>query len=109
MFMKLEDGAKMRLVYASIRWFDECTIFQAISDSDVHNIVISYLVHNCYKETAESFISCTETKQSADYIEDMEKRKSEIWRSIICRRARFVFVFFSGRSDSVSFSLFRDY
>ncbi|XP_062098011.1 uncharacterized protein LOC133803884 isoform X2 [Humulus lupulus] len=46
-----------------------------ISENDIHNIVISYLVHNCHKETAESFIACTGMKQSPDYIEDMEKRK----------------------------------
>ncbi|KAM6544347.1 hypothetical protein CsatB_008794 [Cannabis sativa] len=46
-----------------------------ISENDIHNIVISYLVHNCHKETAESFIACTGMKQSANYIEDMEKRK----------------------------------
>ncbi|EXC25026.1 Protein C20orf11-like protein [Morus notabilis] len=47
----------------------------AINDNDIHNVVISYLVHNCYKETAESFIACTGMKQSADHIEDMERRK----------------------------------
>ncbi|KAL6316446.1 hypothetical protein AAG906_018149 [Vitis piasezkii] len=47
----------------------------AINDSDIHNIVLSYLVHNCFKETVESFISCTGMKQPADYQEDMEKRK----------------------------------
>ncbi|PON52013.1 LIS motif containing protein [Parasponia andersonii] len=46
-----------------------------INDTDIHNIIISYLVHNCYEETAESFIGCTGMKQPADYIEDMEKRK----------------------------------
>lgn len=50
---------------------------QALNDNDIHKIVISYLVHNCHKETAESFIACAGTKQSADYMEDMERRKSK--------------------------------
>ncbi|KAK8683743.1 hypothetical protein V6N13_039794 [Hibiscus sabdariffa] len=37
--------------------------------------LVSYLVHNCFKETAESFIACTGTKQPSDYLEDIEKRK----------------------------------
>ncbi|MBA0734007.1 hypothetical protein Gogos_017960 [Gossypium gossypioides] len=36
---------------------------------------MSYLVHNCFKETVESFIACTGMKQPSDYLEDMEKRK----------------------------------
>ncbi|XP_009335720.1 glucose-induced degradation protein 8 homolog isoform X1 [Pyrus x bretschneideri] len=47
---------------------------QAINDNDIHNIVLSYLVHNCYKETVESFVASTGTKQPADCVEDMEKR-----------------------------------
>ncbi|KAF8406485.1 hypothetical protein HHK36_008574 [Tetracentron sinense] len=46
-----------------------------INDNDIRNIVLSYLVHNCFKETAESFIACTGMKQPADYPVDMEKRK----------------------------------
>ncbi|PQM38547.1 glucose-induced degradation protein 8 homolog [Prunus yedoensis var. nudiflora] len=47
----------------------------AINDNDVHNIVLSYLVHNCYKESVESFVASTGMKQPADCLEDMEKRK----------------------------------
>ncbi|KAA8528694.1 hypothetical protein F0562_036049 [Nyssa sinensis] len=47
----------------------------AIKDNDINNIVLSYLVHNCYKETVESFVTCTGMKQPADHLEDMEKRK----------------------------------
>ncbi|KAF5199326.1 Glucose-induced degradation protein 8-like protein [Thalictrum thalictroides] len=47
----------------------------AINDCDVRNIVLSYLVHNCFKETAESFITSTGMKQPADYPVDMDKRK----------------------------------
>ncbi|MBA0641945.1 hypothetical protein Goklo_026417 [Gossypium klotzschianum] len=36
---------------------------------------MSYLVHNCFKETVESFIACTGMKQPSDHLEDMEKRK----------------------------------
>ncbi|XP_034931666.1 uncharacterized protein [Populus alba] len=46
-----------------------------IKDNDIHNIVLSYLVHNCYRETLESFVDCTGMPEPADYIEDMEKRK----------------------------------
>lgn len=49
---------------------------QAINDNDIHSIVLSYLIHNCYKESVESFITSTGTKQPADYLEDMDKRKS---------------------------------
>lgn len=47
----------------------------ATNDNDIHNIVLSYLVHNCFKETVESFISCTGMKQPTDHLVDMEKRK----------------------------------
>lgn len=47
----------------------------AINDNDVRNIVLSYLVHNCFKETAETFIACAGLKQPADYPIDMDKRK----------------------------------
>ncbi|XP_050218455.1 uncharacterized protein LOC126669138 [Mercurialis annua] len=47
-----------------------------IKDNDIHSIVLSYLVHNCYKETVESFIASTGMKQPADCLDDMEKRKS---------------------------------
>lgn len=48
----------------------------AINDNDVRNIVLSYLVHNCFKETAETFISCTGMNQAADFLVNMQKRKS---------------------------------
>eukprot|EP00268_Persea_americana_P048587 TRINITY_DN5150_c0_g1_i5.p1 TRINITY_DN5150_c0_g1~~TRINITY_DN5150_c0_g1_i5.p1 ORF type:complete len:216 (+),score=42.10 TRINITY_DN5150_c0_g1_i5:119-766(+) len=48
----------------------------AINENDVRSIVLSYLVHDCFKETAETFIACTGMKQPADYLVDMEKRKS---------------------------------
>lgn len=46
-----------------------------IHDNDIHNIVLSYLVHNCFKDTVESFISSTGMKQPADHLAEMEKRK----------------------------------
>ncbi|KAJ4823871.1 hypothetical protein Tsubulata_030321 [Turnera subulata] len=46
-----------------------------IKDSEINSVVLSYLVHNCYKETAESFLASTGMKQPEDYLEDMEKRK----------------------------------
>lgn len=50
-------------------------IWQTINDNDIHNIVLSYLVHNCFKDTVESFITSTGMKQPADHLEEMEKRK----------------------------------
>ncbi|KAE8731374.1 LisH and RanBPM domains containing protein isoform 2 [Hibiscus syriacus] len=47
----------------------------AVHENDIHNIVMSYLVHNCFKETFESFIACTGMKQPSDHLEDMENRK----------------------------------
>uniref|UniRef100_A0A2N9IC76 CTLH domain-containing protein n=1 Tax=Fagus sylvatica TaxID=28930 RepID=A0A2N9IC76_FAGSY len=47
----------------------------AINENDIHNVVLSYLVHNCFNETMESFIACTGMKQPVDYLEGMEKRK----------------------------------
>ncbi|CAL5383519.1 unnamed protein product [Camellia sinensis] len=54
--------------YENIYW-------NVVNDNDIHNIVLSYLVHNCYKETVESFIACTGMKQPTNHLEDMEKRK----------------------------------
>ncbi|MQM09490.1 hypothetical protein Taro_042360 [Colocasia esculenta] len=48
----------------------------AVGDSDVCNIVLSYLMHSCFKETAETFIGCSGMKQPVDYPADMDKRKS---------------------------------
>ncbi|KAG1368841.1 putative glucose-induced degradation protein 8-B [Cocos nucifera] len=48
----------------------------AINDGDDCNIVLSYLMHNCFNETAETFLACTGMKQPVDYLVDMDKRKS---------------------------------
>ncbi|KAL6207513.1 hypothetical protein ACLB2K_018471 [Fragaria x ananassa] len=48
----------------------------AISENDTHDVVLSYLVHNCYIETVETFVASTGMKQPADCNDDMEKRKS---------------------------------
>ncbi|KAK1263476.1 hypothetical protein QJS04_geneDACA009517 [Acorus gramineus] len=47
----------------------------SISDGDVRKVVLSYLVHNCFNETAEAFIACTGMKKPLDYPVEMEKRK----------------------------------
>ncbi|XP_027333269.1 glucose-induced degradation protein 8 homolog isoform X2 [Abrus precatorius] len=47
----------------------------AINENDVRDIILSYLIHNCFKESAESFIACTGMQQPADYLENMEKRR----------------------------------
>ncbi|KAK6939416.1 CTLH/CRA C-terminal to LisH motif domain [Dillenia turbinata] len=49
--------------------------WQPFGDNDIHNVVLSYLVHNCFKGTVDSFIACTGMKQPANRLEDMEKRK----------------------------------
>ncbi|CAL0305850.1 unnamed protein product [Lupinus luteus] len=46
-----------------------------INDNDIHNVVLSYLIHNCYNESVESFIACTGMKQPTDYLDNMDKRK----------------------------------
>jgi hypothetical protein len=48
---------------------------QKVSDSEVLKIVLSYLVHNCFKETAETFIACSGMKRTADCSVDIDKRK----------------------------------
>lgn len=53
------------------------SFWQDVSDSDSHNIVLSYLVHNCFKETVESFIGSTGIKQPANCLEDIDRRKSK--------------------------------
>ncbi|KAM0910998.1 hypothetical protein ACQ4PT_013784 [Festuca glaucescens] len=47
----------------------------SVSDNDVRDIVLSYLMHNCYKETAETFLSSTGLKLPIDYTVDVDKRK----------------------------------
>ncbi|KMZ72867.1 hypothetical protein ZOSMA_159G00320 [Zostera marina] len=46
-----------------------------IEDNDVRDIVLSYLVHNSFNETAESFICSTGMKRPDGYPMDMDKRK----------------------------------
>ncbi|KAI3435118.1 CTLH domain-containing protein [Psidium guajava] len=46
-----------------------------INEDDIHDVVLSYLVHSCFKETVESLTTCTGMKQPAGCLEDMEKRK----------------------------------
>ncbi|KAL8059104.1 hypothetical protein ABFX02_03G065300 [Erythranthe guttata] len=47
----------------------------AVNENDIHKIVVSYLVHNCFKDTLESFVACTGVKQPIDHLEGMDKRK----------------------------------
>ncbi|KAK7283384.1 hypothetical protein RIF29_12858 [Crotalaria pallida] len=54
---------------------DARTLCPAINDNDIHDVVLSYLIHNCYNESVESFVACTGMKQPTDYLENMEKRK----------------------------------
>uniref|UniRef100_A0A0A9D0E4 Uncharacterized protein n=1 Tax=Arundo donax TaxID=35708 RepID=A0A0A9D0E4_ARUDO len=47
----------------------------SVSDSDVRNIVLLYLMHNCFKETAETFLSSTGMELPVDYSVNVDKRK----------------------------------
>ncbi|KAI3686644.1 hypothetical protein L1987_80325 [Smallanthus sonchifolius] len=46
-----------------------------INNKDSHNIILSYLIHGCYKDTVESLVASAGLKVSATQLEDMEKRK----------------------------------
>ncbi|KAF5796934.1 putative transcription factor interactor and regulator LisH family [Helianthus annuus] len=46
-----------------------------INGKDSHNIILSYLIHGCFKDTVESLVASTGLKVSAAQLEDMEKRK----------------------------------
>ncbi|PHU25103.1 hypothetical protein BC332_03435 [Capsicum chinense] len=56
-------------------WASACS-FQAVNDNDVDNIVMSYLVHNYFTDTLESFIASTGMQQPASRLEDIEERKT---------------------------------
>lgn len=62
-------------MHVNISLFLFVLLDQTINDSDVHNVVLSYLVHNCFKDTVESFIASTGLKQAPDHLKDMDKRK----------------------------------
>ncbi|GJN17514.1 hypothetical protein PR202_gb04589 [Eleusine coracana subsp. coracana] len=63
----------LQLDYATYRNF---SVLQSVSDNDVRNIVLSYLMHNCFKETAETFLSSTGLQLPVDYSMDVDKRKA---------------------------------
>lgn len=67
-------GLSLSLKFGNSFFMCHC---QAINDNDIRNVVLSYLVHNCFNETVDSFITSTGMKQPADYLEGMEKRKSK--------------------------------
>ncbi|EFJ08976.1 hypothetical protein SELMODRAFT_145745 [Selaginella moellendorffii] len=46
-----------------------------VDDNDVKKVLLGYLVHNCFKETAEAFIASTEMNCSADFSMDIDRRK----------------------------------
>ncbi|GAB2267698.1 hypothetical protein Dimus_002681 [Dionaea muscipula] len=49
-----------------------------VKENDIHNIILSYLVHNCFKDTVESFITSTGMQQAAGCLEEVNKRKEII-------------------------------
>ncbi|KAL3639123.1 hypothetical protein CASFOL_017030 [Castilleja foliolosa] len=49
-----------------------------VNDDDINKIVQSYLVHNCFNKTLESFVEVTGEKQPVSHLENMEKRKSKL-------------------------------
>ncbi|XP_047257474.1 glucose-induced degradation protein 8-B homolog [Capsicum annuum] len=56
---------------------------QAANDNDVHNIVMSYLAHNCLTNTFESFTASTGMKQTANRLEDKRREKLALERMIL--------------------------
>lgn len=48
-----------------------------MNDNDIHSIVMSYLLHNCFNETADSLASSTGIKQPAIDRDSLESRKRE--------------------------------
>lgn len=56
---------------------------QVVDDNDIHSIVMSYLLHNCFNETADSLASCTGVKQPAIDRDNLERRKREFNYSFI--------------------------
>uniref|UniRef100_A0A1J3GPB2 Glucose-induced degradation protein 8-like protein n=1 Tax=Noccaea caerulescens TaxID=107243 RepID=A0A1J3GPB2_NOCCA len=57
-----------------------------VNDADIQSIVMSYLLHNCFNETADSLASTTGIKQPAIDRENMERRK-QIIHFILERKA----------------------
>ncbi|CAD5311877.1 unnamed protein product [Arabidopsis thaliana] len=57
-----------------------------VADNDIHCIVMSYLLHNCFNETADSLASSTGVKQPAIDRDNMERRK-QIIHFILERKA----------------------
>ncbi|XP_023645256.1 uncharacterized protein LOC17898455 [Capsella rubella] len=57
-----------------------------VDDKDIHSIVMSYLLHNCFNETADSLASCTGVKQLAVDSDNIERRK-QIIHFILERKA----------------------
>ncbi|XP_010457721.1 PREDICTED: glucose-induced degradation protein 8 homolog [Camelina sativa] len=50
-----------------------------VGDNDIHSIVMSYLLHNCFNETADSLASCTGgVKQPAGDRDNIQRRKQII-------------------------------
>lgn len=41
----------------------------------VHEVVLSYLVHHCFKESADAFVAATGMKVAADYAASIDRRK----------------------------------
>ncbi|CAH8354388.1 unnamed protein product [Eruca vesicaria subsp. sativa] len=46
-----------------------------VKDSDIHSIVMSYLLHNCFGETADSLASTTGIKQPVIDRDNLQRRK----------------------------------
>lgn len=46
-----------------------------VNDKDSHNIILSYLIHGCFKDTVESLVTSAGLQVSPAQLEDMEKRK----------------------------------
>lgn len=57
-----------------------------VKDEDIHSIVMSYLLHNCFDETADSLASTTGIHQPVIDRDNMERRK-QIMRFVLEKKA----------------------
>jgi len=70
-FLVADEAEESEMMDVDPRLFENVRI----CDNEVRKIVLSYLVHNCFKETAETFIGCSDMKRTADCAVDIDKRK----------------------------------
>ncbi|CAH8308977.1 unnamed protein product [Eruca vesicaria subsp. sativa] len=57
-----------------------------VKENDIHSVVMSYLLHNCFNETADSLASAYGVKQPEVDRDNMERRK-QIMRFVLEKKA----------------------